>query len=45
MADVESMLKVLKKKGATAASDEFSKVEGSLDAWLSEIDLPSAREL
>jgi hypothetical protein len=36
---------VLKKKGATAAMDEFPSVEVSLDEWLSEIDLPAAREL
>lgn len=45
MAEVESLQKALKKKGATAASDEFSKVEASLDIWLAEIDLPTAREL
>jgi len=36
---------VLKKKGATAASDGFSSVEVALNEWLSEIDLPAAREL
>jgi hypothetical protein len=37
---------VLKKKGAAAASDAFSNnVEVALDMWLSEIELPPAREL
>eukprot|EP00532_Pseudo-nitzschia_australis_P005956 CAMPEP_0168166910 /NCGR_PEP_ID=MMETSP0139_2-20121125/2277_1 /TAXON_ID=44445 /ORGANISM="Pseudo-nitzschia australis, Strain 10249 10 AB" /LENGTH=224 /DNA_ID=CAMNT_0008084135 /DNA_START=86 /DNA_END=760 /DNA_ORIENTATION=+ len=43
--EVENLQKVLKKKGATAASNAFSSVEVALDEWLSEIDLPPAREL
>jgi len=43
--EVDNFQKVLKKKGATAAMDEFSSVEVALDEWLSEIDLPAAREL
>jgi hypothetical protein len=35
----------LKKKGAAAAAEEFSKVEVALDTWLNEIELPNAREL
>ena len=45
VAEVENLQKVLKKKGAEAASAEFPKVEAALDAWLSEVDLPSAREI
>jgi hypothetical protein len=44
-AEVDSLQKVLKKKGAAAASEDFSKVEAALDMWLSEIDLPAAREM
>lgn len=43
--EVDNFQKVLKKKGVTAASDEFSSVEVALDEWLSEIELPAAREL
>lgn len=43
--EVEGFQKILKKKGASAASDEFSNVEVALDEWLSEIELPPAREL
>eukprot|EP00536_Pseudo-nitzschia_multiseries_P007177 jgi/Psemu1/195073/e_gw1.166.50.1 len=43
--EVEGFQKVLKKKGAAGASDEFSSVEAALDEWLSEIELPPAREL
>ena len=44
--EVDNLQKVLKKKGAAAASDEFSNtVEVALDLWLSEIELPRAREL
>jgi hypothetical protein len=42
---VDNFQKVLKKKGAAAAMDEFPGVEAALDEWLSEIDLPAAREL
>lgn len=42
---VDNLQKVLKKKGATAAYAEFPIVEVSLDEWLSEIELPAAREL
>jgi len=42
---VDNFQKVLKKKGAAAASDEFPGVEFALNEWLSEIELPSAREL
>jgi len=42
---VENFQKVLKKKGATAAVDTFPSVEVALDEWLSEIELPAAREL
>ena len=44
-AEVDNLQKVLKKKGADAAAAEFPKVEAALDAWLTEIELPSAREL
>lgn len=44
-AQVDSLQKVLKKKGAEAASGEFAKVEEALDTWLAEIELPLAREL
>mmetsp|Transcript_120456 Transcript_120456/g.236766 ORF Transcript_120456/g.236766 Transcript_120456/m.236766 type:complete len:205 (-) Transcript_120456:44-658(-) len=44
-AEVENLQKLLKKKGAEAASAEFPKVEAALDAWLSEVELPPAREL
>jgi hypothetical protein len=44
-AEIANLQKVLKKKGATAASDEFPKVEAALNDWLTEIDLPVAREL
>jgi len=37
--------KILKKKGATPAAEQFTKVEAALDMWLSEIDLPAAREI
>lgn len=43
--EVENFQKVLKKKGASAASGEFTSVEVALDDWLSEIELPPAREL
>jgi len=43
--EVDNFQKVLKKKGAAAASNEFASVEVALDEWLSEIDLPAAREL
>jgi len=43
--EVDNLQKVLKKKGAAAAFDEFATVEVALDEWLSEIDLPAAREL
>jgi len=44
--EVNNFQKVLKKKGAAAAAEEFSNnVEVALDAWLSEIQLPAAREL
>jgi hypothetical protein len=42
---VENVQKVLKKKGAEAASAEFPKVEAALDIWLAEIELPPAHEL
>lgn len=46
MKEVNNFQKVLKKKGAAAAAEEFSNnVEVALDAWLSEIQLPAAREL
>jgi len=43
--EVDNFQKVLKKKGAAAASAEFSSVEVALDEWLGEIELPPAREL
>ena len=43
--EVDNFQKVLKKKGATTAFDEFAVVESALNEWLSEIDLPAAREL
>jgi len=43
--EVDNFQKVLKKKGATIAIDEFAVVESALNEWLSEIDLPTAREL
>jgi hypothetical protein len=45
VAEVVSLQKVMKKKGAAAAFEDFSKVEAALDIWLSEIDLPAAREM
>lgn len=44
-AEVANLQKVLKKKGAAAASETFPKVEETLEEWLSEVELPSAREL
>jgi len=44
--EVDNFQKVLKKKGAAAATEVFSNnVEVALDVWLSEIQLPAAREL
>ncbi|VEU37051.1 unnamed protein product [Pseudo-nitzschia multistriata] len=43
--EVEAFQKTLKKKGAAAASEAFPTVEAALDEWLSEIELPAAREL
>jgi len=44
-AEVESLQKTLKKKGAQAAADQFGTVETALNVWLEEIELPNAREL
>lgn len=44
-AEIANLQKALKKKGAAAASDEFPKVEAALNEWLTEIELPIAREL
>ena len=44
-AEIANLQKVLKKKGATAASDDFPKVEAALNDWLNENELPYAREL
>lgn len=44
-AAIADLQKALKKKGATAASDEFPKVEAALNDWLNEIELPVAGEL
>jgi hypothetical protein len=43
--EVDSLQKVLKKKGASGASEAFPMVEEALELWLSEIELPPSREL
>lgn len=43
--EVEELQKVLKKKGAGAASEKLPVVLDALDLWLAEIELPPAKEL
>jgi hypothetical protein len=42
--EVEGLQKKL-KKGAGKAADQFSTVEEALEIWLTEIELPPAKEL
>jgi len=44
-AEVDKLQKILKKKGAPDASAMFPEVEEALESWLTEIELPPAREL